>query len=208
MQDSTTFAAIVLAAGRSSRMGAHKLLLPLGGRPLVAHAVSAANASSAQPVFVVLGHDAERVAATLPPGRQQVIVNPSYQEGMATSLCAGLAAIEPGSAGALILLGDQPLVTAELIEQMLDAARAFPDSILAASYDGRRGNPVYFPSAYFAELNTVTGDEGGRSVIQQHHDNVRLVPIANTDAMLDADAPDDYQQILAAWERQSSTGNG
>lgn len=208
MQDSATFAAIVLAAGRSSRMGAHKLLLPLGERPLIAHAVVAACASSANPVLVVLGHDAERVAAALPPGRQQIVVNPNYQEGMATSLRTGLMALPPETQGVLVLLGDQPLFTLDLIEQMLEAARQSPASILAACYGGRRGNPVYFPGVYFDELKNVTGDEGGRSVIQHHPDSLRLVDIANVDAVLDADAPDDYQQILAAWERQSSTGNG
>jgi molybdenum cofactor cytidylyltransferase len=207
MQDLARFAAIVLAAGRSSRMGAHKLLLPLGGRPLIAHVVIAACARSANPVIVVLGHDAERVAAALPPGRQQVIINPSYQEGMSTSLRVGLAAIPPQTAGALILLGDQPLVTANLVEQMLEAARESPASILAASYGGRRGNPVYFPRTYFEELRKVTGDEGGRSVIQHHPESVQLVPIVHMDAALDADSPDDYQRILAAWERQSSMGN-
>jgi molybdenum cofactor cytidylyltransferase len=188
-------------------MGAHKLLLPLGGRPLIAHVVIAACARSANPVIVVLGHDAERVAAALPPGRQQVIINPSYQEGMSTSLRVGLAAIPPQTAGALILLGDQPLVTANLVEQMLEAARESPASILAASYGGRRGNPVYFPRAYFEELRKVTGDEGGRSVVQHHPESVQLVPIVHMDAALDADSPDDYQRILAAWERQSSMGN-
>ncbi len=208
MHDQAPLAAIVLAAGRSSRMGAHKLLLPLGNRPLVAHAVAAACASGAEPVIVVLGHDAGRVAAALPAGRQQVVINPSYQEGMATSLRAGLLALPAEPAGALILLGDQPFVTLDLIEQVLAAARETPERIVAASYEGRRGNPVYFPRAYFAELQTVTGDEGGRSVIQRHRDSVRLVEIADADAALDADSPADYQRILAAWERHSSAGNG
>lgn len=208
MQDAAQFAAVVLAAGRSSRMGAHKLLLALGDRPLIAHTVTAACASSANPVVVVLGHDADRVAAALPSGRQQVVINPNYAEGMATSLRASLEALPHTTMGALILLGDQPLFTRDLIEMMLDAARQSPDSILAASYGARRGNPVYFPRAYFEELRNVTGDEGGRSVIQRHPESVRLVDIAEADAALDADAPEDYQRILAAWERQSSTGNG
>src|SRR5581483_6688072 len=156
MHDQAPLAAIVLAAGRSTRMDAHKLLLPLGNRPLVAHAVAAACASGAEPVIVVLGHDAGRVAAALPAGRQQVVINPSYQEGMATSLRAGLLALPAEPAGALILLGDQPFVTLDLIEQVLAAARETPERIVAASYEGQRGNPVYFPRAYFAELRAVT----------------------------------------------------
>jgi molybdenum cofactor cytidylyltransferase len=207
MQNDAAIAAIVLAAGRSRRMGAHKLLLPLGDRPLLAHVVAAACASTADPVIVVLGHEAARVAAALPPGRQRVIVNPDYREGMSTSLRVGLAAVPPQASGALILLGDQPLITPALVERMLGVAQESPDSIIAASYDGRRGNPVYFPRAYFGELEGVTGDEGGRSVIERHRDTLRLVEIANAAAALDTDSPDDYRHVLAAWDRQSSMGN-
>ena len=208
MQEPVPLAAIVLAAGQSSRMGAHKLLLPLGNRPLVAYTVAAACASGAELVIVVLGHDAERVEAAMPSGRQHVVVNPSFRDGMATSLRAGLSALPAETAGALILLADQPLVTLDLVERLLSAARESPGSIIAASYNGRRGNPVYFPRRYFDDLKLVTGDQGGRSVIQRHPDNVLLVEIADADAALDADSPDDFQRILAAWERQSAMGKG
>src|SRR5260370_11530864 len=100
----TSIAAIVLAAGRSTRMGAHKLLLPLGGRPLVSYAVAAACASHAAPVVVVLGHDADAVQATLPPRRQRSVVNGAFASGMASSLRTGIAALPPSATGALVLL--------------------------------------------------------------------------------------------------------
>src|SRR5262245_45144211 len=115
--------AIVLAAGTSSRMGAQKLLLPLGGRPLVAYSVAAACASPGDPVLVVLGREAERVAEALPPGRHVTVTNPNYASGMASSLRTGLDALPEAVAGALILLGDQPLVTRAIVAALLDEAR-------------------------------------------------------------------------------------
>ncbi len=193
-------AAIVLAAGRSSRMGAHKLLLPLGGRPLVAHAVRAACESRASPVIVVLGHEAERVRAALPAGSYTVVENPGYAAGMASSLRAGLAAVPESCAGALVVLGDQPLVSPELLNRLIDAALRSPERIVAASYDGRRGNPVCFPRRYFAELAAINGDEGGRSVLLRHPDALLTVECGDLAPDLDADTPEDYARIQREWE--------
>ena len=192
-------AAVVLAAGRSSRMERHKLLLPLGGRPLLAHAVAAACGSSADPVIVVLGRDATEVAATLPPGRWSAAVNADYERGMASSLQRGLAAVPVERPGALILLGDQPLVTVPLIEAVLGEARRQVDSIIAAAYAGARGHPIYFPRALFAELREISGDEGGRSVIARHADILRLVEWPDAHAALDVDTPGTYEALLRAW---------
>jgi molybdenum cofactor cytidylyltransferase len=196
---SAPIAAVVLAAGRSSRMGQHKLLLPLGDRPLVAHAVAAACASMADPVLVVLGHEAERVRAALPPGRFRIMENPDFARGIASSLRAGIEAVPPGCAGAIVLLGDQPLVSAQVVDRLVEDARAHPDSIVAATYGGHRGNPVYFPRRYFAELAAVEGDEGGRSVLATHQAYVRLVECADVASMLDIDLPDDYDRVRQAW---------
>src|SRR5271165_2277931 len=156
-QGASTIGAIVLAAGRSSRMGGrHKLLLPLGGPPLVSYAVEAACASSADPVIVVLGYQAEQVRAALPKsGRFTVTVNPDFGSGMAGSLRLGvrslLALQGQGSkqAGVAVLLADQPLVSAALVDLLLDNARATPTAIIAAAYAGQRSTPVYFPSFLF-----------------------------------------------------------
>src|SRR5690348_1279090 len=126
-------AAIVLAAGKSSRMGTNKLLLPLDGHPLVWHAVSGACASSADVVLVVLGNEAEQVAAALPPGRYQRVDNPRYAEGLSTSLQAGLDALAENVDGALILLADMPFAAPATVEALLAAARSAPDQIAAMS---------------------------------------------------------------------------
>jgi molybdenum cofactor cytidylyltransferase len=184
----TSIAAVVLAAGRSTRMGAHKLLLPLGGRPLVSYAVAAACASRAAPVVVVLGHDAEAVRVALPPHRQRYVINDAFASGMASSLRAGIAALPPSATGALVLL-----------DEVLAGAATHPEQIVAATYAGVRSHPVYFPRALFMELAAVAGDEGGRSVLARHADLVRLLPLEPAAAALDVDRPGDYERVVAAW---------
>lgn len=198
-------AAIVLAAGRSSRMGANKLLLPLDGHPLVWHAVSGACASSADVVLVVLGNEAERVAAALPPGRYQRVDNPRFADGLSTSLQAGLDALPDNVGGALILLADMPFTSSATLEALLAAAREAPERIAAMNQGGRPTPPVYWPRALFRELQTIHGDEGGRSLLMRAPEAVRLVEPAQTDESLDIDAPADYQRI--AGRGQSSSGN-
>ncbi len=184
-------------------MGAHKLLLPLGNRPLLAHAVAAATSSGASPRIVVLGRDAERVSTTLPQQGITVAVNPDFATGMASSLRHGINALPAQAAGTLLLLGDQPLVTPTLIEYILAEARRHPRAIVAASFAGQRGHPVYFPRHYFAELCALQADEGGRNVIANHAHDLRLVEWPDVAAGFDVDTEDDYAQVLARWSAQA-----
>jgi molybdenum cofactor cytidylyltransferase len=168
-------------------MGSHKLLLPYKGRPIVNWVLAAACASQADPIIVVLGHEAELVDAALQAERRFLAIhNPLYAEGMSTSLRIGLAAMPQEADGAIILLGDQPLITLEIINAMIAVSAKAPDAIIAASYQGRRGNPVLFPRQYFAELTTITGDEGGRSL-----------EIDDALAGRDIDTPEEYQALVS-----------
>lgn len=197
-QERRSVAAIILAAGRSSRMGSHKPLLPYKGRPIVNWVLAAACASQADPVIIVLGHEAEQVEAALRAERWFLAIhNPWYMDGMSTSLKIGLAATPKDVDGAIILLGDQPLITPEIINTMIAESARSPDAIIAASYQGRRGNPVLFPRQYFAELETITGDEGGRSALARHLEQVRLVEIDDALAGFDVDTPEEYQALLS-----------
>lgn len=200
-----SIAIVVLAAGRSSRMGGMKLLLPLGGRPVIAHVAAAALASSLRPVVVVLGHQANEVASALPSSGPMVLTNANYQQGQSTSLRAGIAALPPDTTGAIIMLGDQPLVTAAILERLAAAAATRDAPIIAASYGGQRGNPVYFHRLCFPELLAVQGDEGGRGVIARHSHDLALVKMQDTDAALDVDSPDDYARLCALWARRHPT---
>jgi molybdenum cofactor cytidylyltransferase len=200
-----TIAAIVLAAGRSSRMGANKMLLPLDGHPLVWHMVQTACASSADVVLVVLGNEADTVAAALPEGQYQRVDNPHFADGLSTSLQAGLDALPAEIDGALILLADTPRTSLATLESILAAARESPERIVATNQGGKPTPPVYWPRALFADLHTIHGDEGGRSLLARSPDAVRLVELAQPDEALDIDAPEDYQRILG--KDQSSSEN-
>lgn len=200
-----TIAAIVLAAGRSSRMGANKMLLPLDGHPLVWHMVQTACASSADVVLVVLGNEADTVAAALPEGQYQRVDNPHFADGLSTSLQAGLDALPDEIDGALILLADTPRTSLATLETILAAARESPERIVATNQGGKPTPPVYWPRALFADLHTIHGDEGGRSLLARSPDAVRLVELAQPDEALDIDAPEDYQRILG--KDQSSSEN-
>jgi CTP:molybdopterin cytidylyltransferase MocA len=149
----------------------------------------------------VLGRGATEVAAALPAGRQQIIVNPDFATGMASSLRAGLEALPAAAAGALILLGDQPLVTPEIVARLLAEVRRSPTAIVAAAYAGKRGHPVYFPQDLFPDLRAVSGDEGGRSVVAAQRDRLRIVDFGELPADHDVDRPEDYAELVANWSR-------
>ncbi len=205
MQRSGAVGAILLAAGGSSRMGRHKLLLPLGERPIVAHVAQAAVDAHLSPLVVVLGRDASTVSDVLSGLPHVEALNPDYEKGMAGSLRIGMDRLRaiPESdylIGAMVLLGDQPLLTGTMLSTLADAARQRPSSIVAASYAGQRGNPVYFPRHLWDEFAGLTGDEGARSILARHADGLVTVALAPTEAALDVDAPDDYARVLVYWQ--------
>ena len=211
MSEKRLLAALILAAGSSSRMERqqHKLLLPLGDRPVVTHVVEAALASQARPILVVLGHQAEQVHAALhtytADPKLLFIENPDYKQGMSTSLRTGLQAIaqlDRMVSGVIVLLGDQPLITTYVIDRLIEAWKETEKQIVAPLYNGRRGNPVIFGADLFPELMMVTGDEGGRSVIEQHRQDIARVEVGNAAANSDVDTWSAYQQVVAEWQKQ------
>lgn len=188
--------AIVLAAGRSSRMGdRNKLLAEIDGRALLAHSVDAALRSRASPVIVVTGHQADAVVAALPTSpiasrSPWVVHNPAFADGLSTSLKAGLAATPSGADGALILLADMPWITASIIDTLIAAFD--PGSghdIVVPMRQSRRGNPVLWGQAHFDALRKVVGDTGARHVLLERRARVRVVDIDSEAIFLDIDTP-------------------
>lgn len=155
-------AGIILAAGASRRLGEPKQLVRLSGETLLQRAVRVAAEAGCDPILVILGAASEAILAhaALPPA--QVVLNPAWEEGMASSLRAGLDALPPGTEAALVMTCDQPAVTPEHLRRL--AAEA-PGEPVASAYAGRRGVPAYFPSATFAELLTLSGDQGARRLL-------------------------------------------
>jgi molybdenum cofactor cytidylyltransferase len=191
-------AALVLAAGASRRFGAHKLLAPIAGKPLVRWTVECALASAADRVVVVLGRDAEAAGDALAGLPVRLVPNPRYAEGMSTSLRCGVAALDPGTEAVVVLLGDQPLPSAALIDTLIAALRGSDLPIVVPVYDGERGNPVVFRASLFPEPLAVTGDQGARQVIAR--DPTRVLAVAFPFAPpRDIDTVEDYEAMLREW---------
>jgi len=166
-----TTAAVILAAGASTRLGEPKQLAVLGGETLLERAVRVARQAGCSPVVVVLGAEAERIRAGCKLGDAVVIVNEQWQEGMATSIATGLGAVSSGLravragditvSGVVLMTCDQPTVTAEHLRRLTETGE-----VTASAYAGRRGVPAYFPSSSFAALQALTGDAGARELLR------------------------------------------
>ncbi len=183
---------IILAAGRSSRMGAPKQLVDWHGRPLVRAVAENALAARLDGLLVVTGGAHAEVEQALSGLALRLVHNPDFAAGQSTSLHAGVAALPPGTAATMILLGDQPFVDAGILDTLIDAWRATNAPIVAPSYRGRRGNPVLFASAVFPELLATSGDQGARELLQRRKADVRLVEFDDDQPLIDIDTPDDY----------------
>jgi molybdenum cofactor cytidylyltransferase len=184
-------AAIILAAGRSTRMGGpNKLLAELGGKPLVRLVTEQALASKAKGVIVVTGHQAELVEKALQGLDVKFVRNPDFAEGLASSVKAGVAAVRDEADGAVICLGDMPMISAQLIDHLIEAFAPDRGNLIAVPVsDGRRGNPVLWSRRFFNELMTLDGDIGARHLIAKHTEAVAEVPVEGFGAFLDIDTP-------------------
>ncbi|MDP2409966.1 MAG: molybdopterin-binding/glycosyltransferase family 2 protein [Pseudolabrys sp.] len=198
-----SIAALVLAAGRSTRMGAlNKMLAEIGGKPLVRIAAEQALASRAKPVIVVTGHERERVEAALAGLPVQFVHNADYADGLGTSLKAGIAAVPDKADGVIVCLGDMPQVDSALIDQLIAAFD--PDSgalVVVPSIEGRRGNPVVWARRFFNELMAISGDIGARHLIGSYAEAVVDVPLTGDAALTDVDTPESLSAVKAEIER-------
>jgi molybdenum cofactor cytidylyltransferase len=187
-------AGIVLAAGASRRFGSQKLLASVGGVPLVRRSVESLLETSLDEILIVLGRDAPAVAAALAGLRVRTTMNAAYAAGMSTSLRVGLDALGPATEAAVVALGDQPGVGADIVDRLVERYRAGGSPIVAPVYRGGiRGNPVLFDRSLFDELRAVTGDEGGRSVVAKDPGRVTFVELAR-EMPRDVDVPEDLER--------------
>jgi molybdenum cofactor cytidylyltransferase len=184
-------AAIVLAAGRSTRMGGpNKLLAELSGKKLVRIATEQALASKASEVIVVTGHQADLVERALDGLKVKFVRNGDFARGLASSVKAGIAAVSANADGAVISLGDMPLIDAGLIDRLIEAFAPERGHLISVPVaDGRRGNPVLWSRRFFKELMTLDGDIGARHLIARHAEAVTEVPVEGNGAFLDIDTP-------------------
>jgi molybdenum cofactor cytidylyltransferase len=196
-------AALVLAAGRSTRMGAvNKMLAQIGGKPLVRIAAEQALASRARPVIVVTGHEREKVESALKGLPVRLVHNPNYVDGLGTSLKVGIAAVPEESDAVIVCLGDMPQVDAALIDRLIAAFDPERGGLVVVpSIDGRRGNPVVWSRRFFQDLMGIQGDVGARYLIGNYAESVVEVPVAGEAALTDVDTPESLSAVKAEIER-------
>ena len=200
----TTFAAIILAAGRGTRFaaaGGHqpsKLLAPWLGQPLVRNVALAALGSRAAPVVLVTGHEGGAVAQAVADLPLAVVHNPAYADGLSSTLRAGLAALPPSCPGCVVLLADMPGVTSAIVDALIAGAAAHqsPDAVVPMR-DGRRGNPVLLGRSLFESAATLTGDTGARHLLRGPSLRVIEVPIDDDAILADVDLPEHLRPVAA-----------
>jgi molybdenum cofactor cytidylyltransferase len=193
-------AAVVLAAGRSSRMAPrNKLLEPVNGRPIVARVAKTATASGANPVIVVTGFDSQRVTEALHGLDVTIIHNPDFEQGLSTSLRAGIAALPANIDGLLACLGDMPDVEAAVLCSLIAAFDA-SDAICVPMHQGKRGNPVLLGKDYFNEVMALTGDVGAKSLLARHAAHVVEVEVGTSSIFEDID----FEADLAHFKQRAA----
>jgi molybdenum cofactor cytidylyltransferase len=198
-------AAIVLAAGRASRYRAAggveetKLVVDFHGEPLIRWAARAALASRARPVVVVTGHARAHVETALARLAVQFVHNPDFASGLASSLRAGLTALPPEAAGAVVLLGDMPEAGASVIDALIDRFLSAPAACAATPLFGdKRGNPVLLGRAMFGDVARLQGDEGARSLLREiPSERIVAVEVANAGVTRDIDTPADLVEAFS-----------
>ena len=194
--------AVMLAAGASRRLGEAKQLLRLSGQPLVRRAALAALESGARRVLVVTGADAERVEGALAGLALECVRCASWEAGLAASLRAGVSAAlaRDARASVLVLLADQPALSAALLDALI-AKHAAGAAIVASEYGGEPGVPALFAPHFARELLALDGDRGAKALLLRERERAALVPFA--DGALDVDTPEDWARVSRILERRA-----
>ncbi|MDX5361917.1 MAG: molybdopterin-binding/glycosyltransferase family 2 protein, partial [Alphaproteobacteria bacterium] len=196
-------AALLLAAGQSRRMGAaNKLLEDIGGVPMVVRVADTLRDSQVDTVIAVTGHEAERVCTALEGHVATCVQNPSYAEGLSTSLKTGLAAMPPDVDAVLVALGDMPGLSARDIDRLIAAFNPVEGrAIVVPTHKGKRGNPVLWARQFFSDMKSVSGDTGAKHLIGEHADLVTEVEMDTDAALTDLDTP----EMLSAYRNRTRT---
>ena len=190
-------AAIVLAAGRSARIGGtNKLLAKVGGVPILLRVIAALRSSRARPIIVVTGHDANAINRLLSDVSVQCVHNPDFDSGLSSSLRRGLSALPQEIEAVLICLGDMPRLTATHIDQLIDAFDpAQGRAICVPTWHRQRGNPVLWARDFVPEMMQLSGDQGARPLFERHRDLLYHVEMPDAGVLLDVDTPEDLKAL-------------
>ena len=185
---------LVLGAGGSTRLGRPKQLLPYGGDTLLGHVVGVARACPFQQTVVAIGGSADDVLASVDLGGADVVVNDAYGAGCSSSIAAALGVVDPRCDAIVLMLGDQPGVSAETVAALLAGRGDAP--LAVCRYDDGRGHPIAFGRSVFGALADLHGDKAVWRLLDQRAGDVREIPVAGP-IPLDVDTPEDYRAVLA-----------
>lgn len=200
-------AAIVLAAGSSSRMGRPKLLLRLGGKSLLRRTVDELERAPVDYIVVVLSGAVPELEAELAGTRARAVINPRYREGMSTSLLAGMEALPADTEAVVVTPADMPFLRAEAVARLVECFRRGSRPILVAEAGGIRGSPALFHRSVFPLVQQVTGDVGARDVVRQNPHLVEVITFEDPGMMRDVDTWDDFEAAEQSY-RQRQTAEG
>lgn len=184
--------AILLAAGESKRMGKPKLLLPFGDSTIVEQAINSLLNSKINELIIVVGYRAEELVGKIAKKPVKIVVNRQYQQGISTSIIAGLKTVDKDTRGIMIALGDQPLVDSRTIDRLIEEFQKHDRGIIIPVCQGRRGHPVIFPIKYEEELLQLEGDVGGKQIVKDHPDEVLEVAVNCEGILIDIDTVGTY----------------
>ena len=201
----STVAIVILAAGASTRMGTPKQLLLYRGRSLLYHVVETALASVCQPTIVVLGASAERLQQEINNLPVQVVENFQWAEGMSSSIFTGIAALKATAikvSAVVLLLCDQPFISIQVINRLVETHYSTGKPIIASEYSGTLGVPALFSHTFFPELMTLKGSEGAKQLMTRHFQEVYNLPFP--DGVIDIDTPEDYEQLSRGSREQGT----
>lgn len=194
---------VILAAGKGARMGRDKLSMLFRGKPMLQHVIDAARSSRLSDVTVVLPEDSE-LEGTLDLTGCAVVASPRRELGQAESLKAGLREVKDRAEGCMVLLGDQPLITAETLDSLVWAFSQQPGCWVAPVQESMRGNPITIPSAWFDKVFELEGDTGARPLLACPGVALRLVRINEVGPFIDVDTQDEYRRLLTCYDATSA----
>jgi len=197
MEDNAVFiSALLLAAGESKRTGRQKLLLPFGTSTIIEQAINNLLNSKVDEVIVVVGYRAEELVKKIASKPIKIAVNPQYHQGMSTSIIAGLNLIDKRAKAVMIALADQPGINSKVIDKLIQEFRQHNKGIAIPTYRGNRGHPVIFSIKYRGAFLKLTGDVGGREIIDKHWDDILEIPVDSKGINIDVDTLSDYEQLI------------
>jgi molybdenum cofactor cytidylyltransferase len=191
-------AAIILSGGASRRMGSPKALLPYQGRPFLEHLLEITRHSKIGLRRVVLGPHADPIAKTVPLAAGEIVLNAEWEKGQLSSIQAALRSLPPGTDGILLCLIDHPLVSAALVDQLIEHFYATRAPIVLPVYEGHRGHPVIFSAALYDELLQAPLDTGARAVVWAHAGEIAEVHTDEEGCVLNLNDPEAFKKITGA----------